>query len=144
MGIARITQYATHIDADIQVDVRATALLLHAGRVRVRDVVYELAATEVPLTTFNHACTVRVFLVVRKGTQLLSVLVDECEHDGIDRPYSFADSPFESLHVLAVGVLPAKCEDATQGEWHIYQIGSPPAEPRSAPPAHLPGKRDLS
>jgi hypothetical protein len=58
-----------------------------------------------------------------------------CAHDGVDRPYAFADAPFNLLHVLAVGVLPPKCKDATQGEWQLFQVKAPPEEPTEATPS---------
>lgn len=153
MAIVKITQQSNSIDADIRVDVTAATLRLRAGNIRVGDVTHELAETEVPLPPREEARTVRVFLVVRKDTKAMVVLVDECVHDGVDRPYAFAGSPFEPVHLLVVGTLPAQCVDATQGAWCVFQIGPPRAEvaPPSSPPQvdpaqlqELLGKRGLS
>lgn len=133
MSITEITQYSNDLACAVELSVGPKSLRFSAGTVRVAQQTFEIPeATEFTITPCEQAATLRVFVVKRRGTAEVALLVDECVHDGVDRPYVFSGSPFEPLHMLAFGVLPAKSIDATKGEWKVFRLEPLPKEERLA------------
>lgn len=108
--------------------VEATKLVVGAGAFVAGGRAYTLAH-DVEHTWDRCAVprTVRITLVRERQSGDVTVVVDECLHDGVDQPYQFQGSPYEPLHVLAVGDVPSECADATQGTWTVWHVVAPPA-----------------
>jgi len=122
MQFALATAYA----CTVPLRVEPTRLVVEAGSFVAGGVEYTLAAdVQYAWEPCASARTVRITLVRERQSGAVAVVVDECVHDGVDRPYRFQGSPYEPLHVLAVGVMPAACDDATQGAWMVWHVTAP-------------------
>ncbi len=89
----------------------------------------------VPETTFTHSVnpfglTLMGLVVLDKKNESISLMIDECVNDGIDRPYMTNPDPnFQILEIVFIGHVPASASSLEGVLFEHHQIELYQVEP---------------